>query len=390
MPLNYQALFDASPNPYLVLDRSLNIAGANRAYLQSTQRELADIVGRWAWDAYPTDANTQAQAIASFERVIATKASDTMPLLRFDIARPEAQGGGFEKRYWSIGHIPVLDDQGEVDVVLQHPIDVTELERLKEVVPVGIDLALRSEQALIFERAQKVAQNNLALKAESEQLRNLFEQAPSFMAVLRGPEHRFELANAAYETLTNTRPLVGRTVREVFDANEGVLFFDLLDRVYRSGEVFVGRGMEFQLQHGVSDKRRYLLDFVYQPMRDAAGQVTGIFVEGNDVTELRGTLDALAQREARLRLVIENALDHAILTTDSKGIITHWSEGAHQIFGWSVDEAVGQNASIIFTPEDRLAGWISRNLLLQPQKAGPSTSVGISARTVNLCSSTGR
>ncbi len=106
MPLNYQALFDASPNPYLVLDRSLNIAGANKAYLQSTQRELSDIVGRWAWDAFPTNAATLAQAIASFERVIATRETDVMPLLRFDVARPEAQGGGLEKRYWSISHIP--------------------------------------------------------------------------------------------------------------------------------------------------------------------------------------------------------------------------------------------------------------------------------------------
>jgi PAS domain-containing protein len=235
MPLNYQALFDASPNPYLVLDRSLNIAGANKAYLQSTQRELSDIIGRWTWDAFPTDAETLALAIASFERVIATRATDMMPLLRFDVPRPEAQGGGFEKRYWSISHIPVLDDQGEVEVVLQHPIDVTELERLKESEPDKTNLAFRPEQTRIFERAQAVQESNLALKAESDQLRGLFAQAPSFMAVLSGPEHRFELANRAYERLTNARPLVGRTIREVFDAQEGIVFFDLLDRVYATG-----------------------------------------------------------------------------------------------------------------------------------------------------------
>lgn len=266
MPLNYQALFDASPNPYLILDRSLNIAGANKAYLQSTQRKLSDIVGRWAWDAFPTDAATQAQAVASFERVIATRASDTMSLLRFDIERPQAQGGGFEKRFWSISHIPVLDEQGEVEVVLQHPIDVTELERLKEVVPEKTDLALRPEQTRIFERAQAVYESNLALKAESDKLHGLFARAPSFMAVLSGPEHRFELANEAYERLVHARPLLGRTIREVFDEQEGVLFFDLLDRVYATGEPFVGQGMEFRLQHASGERRRHLLDFVYQPM----------------------------------------------------------------------------------------------------------------------------
>ena len=356
MPLNYQALFDASPNPYLVLDRSLNIAGANKAYLRSTQRELSDIVGRWAWDAFPTDAETLAQAIASFERVIATRATDMIPLLRFDVARPEAQGGGFEKRYWSISHIPVLNDQGEVEVVLQHPIDVTELERLKEVAPDEADVVLRPEQICIFERAQAVHESNLALKTESDRLRGLFAQAPSFMAVLSGPEHRFELANRAYERLANARPLVGRTIREVFDAQEGVLFFALLDRVYATGEPFVGHGMAFHLQHASGQPRRHLLDFIYQPMRDAAGRITGIFVEGSDVTQLRDTLDTLAQREARLRLVIENAKDHAILSTDPQGVITQWSGGAQQIFGWSAEEAIGQSISIIFTPEDRAVG----------------------------------
>ena len=356
MPLNYQALFDASPNPYLVLDRSLNIAGANRAYLQSTQRELSDIVGRWAWDAFPTDAATLAQAIASFERVLATRATDVMPLLRFDVARPEAQGGGLEKRYWSISHIPVLDDQGEVEVVLQHPIDVTELERLKEATPDQVDLSLRPEQTRIFERAQAVFESNLALKAESDQLRSLFAQAPSFMAVLRGPDHRFELANPAYERLTNARPLIGRTVREVFDEEEGKAFFHLLEQVYVQGEPFVGHGLEFHFQHAAGERRRRLLDFVYQPMRNAVGEVTGIFVEGNDVTQLRDTLETLAQRETRLRLVIENATDYAILTTDPQGVITQWSDGAKRIFEWSEEEAIGQSASMIFTPEDRASG----------------------------------
>lgn len=66
-----------------------------------------------------------------------------MPLLRFDVARPEAQGSEIEKRYCSLSHIPVLNDQGDVEVVLQHPIDVTDMERLKEAVPDRNDLALR-------------------------------------------------------------------------------------------------------------------------------------------------------------------------------------------------------------------------------------------------------
>lgn len=106
---DFSRLFDASPNPYLVLDRSLNIVAANRAYLAATQRELPDILGRWAWDAFPAEPEKVALAVASFEQVIRTKQPVTLPLLRFDIPRSPEDGGGFEERYWSITETPVLD-----------------------------------------------------------------------------------------------------------------------------------------------------------------------------------------------------------------------------------------------------------------------------------------
>lgn len=176
--LNYLALFDASPNPYLVLDRRLYIVGANQAYLASTKRTLEDIVGRWAWDAFPTDHHTLQQSVASFERVINTKKPDTMALLRFDVPRPEAEGGGFEKRYWSITHTPVINEAGEVELVLQHPIDVTELERLRDgtrITESAIPLHLAPAQTGIFDRAQLVFEANLALKAERDRNHQLLE-----------------------------------------------------------------------------------------------------------------------------------------------------------------------------------------------------------------------
>jgi hypothetical protein len=155
--LDFRGMIDASPNPYLVLDRELNIAFANRAYLQSVKRDLADLVGRWAWEAFPTDPETERQAIASFERVKATGQPDTMALLRFDVPRPEAEGGGFEERWWSITHSPVLDAAGQVALIIQHPINVTDLERLRDVVTAKGDaeaIDLLPAHTGIFTRAQ--------------------------------------------------------------------------------------------------------------------------------------------------------------------------------------------------------------------------------------------
>jgi len=287
--LDYTGLFDASPNPYLVLERSLTIVGANQAYLAAMKRELSDILGRWAWDAFPTDPETLRQSIASFERVLRTGEPDTVAVMRFDIARPEAEGGGFEERYWSITHTPVLDGNGEVSLVLQHPIDVTELQRLRDAARYAGEerrVQLAPTQSGIPDRARAVQEVNLSLRTESERLRALFRQAPGFMCMLRGPEHRIELANAAYMQLVGHRDILDKPVREALPETEDQGFIALLDRVYATGEPFVGCGAEFVVladPDGVP--KQHFLDFVYQPVTDETGRVSGIFVAGSDVTE---------------------------------------------------------------------------------------------------------
>jgi PAS domain-containing protein len=78
---------------------------------------------------------------------------------------------------------------------------------------------------------------------ETERLRELFKAAPSFMAVSRGPDHVFEMANEAYLQLVGHRDIIGRPVRVAFPDLEGQGLYELLDRVYRTGEPFKGRGL---------------------------------------------------------------------------------------------------------------------------------------------------
>ena len=199
--------------------------------------------------------------------------------------------------------------------------------------------------------------------AERERLTQLFDQAPGFMAMLRGPEHVFELANAAYMQLIGHRDVVGLPVREALPEVEGQGFFELLDEVYSSGKAFTGTALKVGLQRtpGAPVEQRYV-DLVYQPVTDAEGRVTGIFAEGSDVTDRVRAEEALREREERLRLVVQGAKDHAILTMDHGGTITSWSAGAEAIFGWTAEEMVGQHTAIIFTPEDRAAGVDRREL----------------------------
>jgi len=98
------------------------------------------------------------------------------------------------------------------------------------------------------------------------------------------------------------------------------------------------------------------------PRRDKAGAIIRWYGVVEDVHDRKLAEAALRESEEQLRLVIEGARDHAILTTDAEGVITTWSAGAEAAFGWSAAEAVGRSGSMIFTPEDRERGADVREL----------------------------
>jgi PAS domain S-box-containing protein len=116
-------------------------------------------------------------------------------------------------------------------------------------------------------------------------LAQMFEQAPSFMALLRGPEHRFEMVNPGYRRLVGGREMVGRTVAEALPEVAGQGFLELLDEVYASGVAHSANSAFIRLQDSPGGPfRNVYLDFVYQPLRGPDGAITGIFVQGTDVT----------------------------------------------------------------------------------------------------------
>ncbi|WP_449410625.1 PAS domain-containing protein [Methylobacterium komagatae] len=145
------------------------------------------------------------------------------------------------------------------------------------------------------------------LRAQSASLAQMFEQGPSFIALLSGPEHRFTLTNAAYRSVVAGRDLIGQTVAEALPEAAAQGYVDLLDEVFRTGQVHRGTRSKFEVRVDPEGplRERYL-DFVYQPIFDAGGTVSGIFVEGYDVTEQTLTEASLREHEARYRTLFES------------------------------------------------------------------------------------
>lgn len=85
------------------------------------------------------------------------------------------------------------------------------------------------------------------LANERDRLAQLFEQAPTFMAMLAGRDHRFELANPSYVQLVGHRPVLGRTVAEALPQAVEQGYVAHMDRVFDSGEAYAATGARIAL-----------------------------------------------------------------------------------------------------------------------------------------------
>lgn len=125
---NFPAILNGMPQPYLMLDSGLIIVAASDAYLRLTDRTREDIVGRHILEAYPENPEAvgtveQGPLEVSLRHVLKTAKPHEMSVIQYDI--PQA-GGGFTQKFWTPVHSPVLGANGQVEYIIQNPMDVTE------------------------------------------------------------------------------------------------------------------------------------------------------------------------------------------------------------------------------------------------------------------------
>ena len=304
--LDYEKLFQAISSPYMVLDTELNYVAVNAEYERVTMRPAGAYLGRNVFEMFPNEGESGRRLKASFERVLATGEADTIAYIHYDIPRPEAQGGGFERRFWTCVHTPLLDSGGKVAFLVQNTVDVTEVVRLKEAT--SLPFRMRTEEARLIERAQQADRMREKSLSQSADFRRMFQQAPGFFAVLSGSEHTFTFANDAYLRLTGDRHLVGKPVIEALPEIEGQGFKEMLDDVYATGKPAGGEAVRVMLRQRPDEApRETFLDFSYNAIRSADGKITGVFVQGMDRTE-----SVRAQQRQKLLL---DELNHRVKNT---------------------------------------------------------------------------
>jgi PAS domain S-box-containing protein len=184
-PGDLELLFEASPEVLVVLlpDRPrYTMVAATKARLEATKRTRGQTLGHGFFEVFPDNPNDPASPSkklrASLDRVIASRAPDTMPVTRGDVRDAE---GNFVAKYWSPRNVPVLSPSGEVKYILHRVQDVTDLVHAAEV---GEELRgkTREMERDVIERSLELAVANDRLRETNEKLGELDAAKTAFFS----------------------------------------------------------------------------------------------------------------------------------------------------------------------------------------------------------------
>jgi serine phosphatase RsbU (regulator of sigma subunit)/anti-sigma regulatory factor (Ser/Thr protein kinase)/anti-anti-sigma regulatory factor len=135
------------------------------------------------------------------------------------------------------------------------------------------------------------------LTGDAVVVRDAFEQLPVVLMALDGPDHRLAAMNAAYRAFTGRSGVLGAAYRDAFPELAGQQVYELLDRVYATGEAETGTEWRAQIDLGPRGMREIFADFTVSPRRAADGSVNGLLIMATDVTG-RVTKQRAARRRA--------------------------------------------------------------------------------------------
>jgi signal transduction histidine kinase len=348
-PLDFRLLFESIPGLYLVLDAGLRIVAVSEAYLAATMTEREAIVGRNLFDVFPDNpddagATGERNLRASLENVLRTGRPDTMAIQKYDIRRPDAEGGAFEERYWSPVNSPVMVD-GRVAYIMHRVEDVTDFVRLQQqhqdreraqdefrstAERTRIELYLRTQELEEAKLRGFVSSGQLGLIPRAN-LYALLMQAPAAVCVLRGAALNIELANPVFQQLIGSAEILGRPAEEALAGTAVPL--EPLRRIRESGEAAILTEVPVVPRNG--DAERKTFTFVYQPMIGAEGEIEGTVLFGFDITEQAEARRAL-EAAARQMRAVDRAKDEfiAVISHELRTPMT-------SILGWTRMLALG-------------------------------------------------
>ena len=254
---------------------------------------------------------------------------------------------------------PLIGSDGDIlgtfAMYYRHPRAPTEDDRqIIRLVSRTAILAIEHQQAEEERERLRASEQRALLQAEAERrrLHDILMEAPAVIAVMRGPEHVYELANPLYmRAIGKGREVLGKPIREVLPELVGQGFYELLDQVYMSGETQEGKEVLVRLDRaGDGTLEDVYFNFVYQPSRSGSGEVDGILVHAVDVTDLVRARQQARESEERFRTLADNMSQFAWMA-DETGFIFWYNQRWYDYTGTTLDEMKGWGWQKVHHPD---------------------------------------
>jgi PAS domain S-box-containing protein len=327
---NFREIADSIPHLVWTARADGYVDYANQRWYEYTGFQEEETLGwEWANAIHPEDLAGTRQAWAS------SVASGVNVLVEYRLRSSEGV-----YRWHRIKAVPFLDNNQEISKWYGTITDIQE-EKL-------LEIGLRESQQ---------AEQRARAEAEAQRIRlyNILMQAPAIICLMQGPEHTFELVNPLAEQLLGRRTLLGKTALQAIPELKNQPFIDILNKVYQSGEPFIGKEMAAYFDRNMTGQlEEVYLNLVYQPVYDQAGNIDGILAFATEVTEQVRARRLVEQSEENLKMALE-AGNMATFDLDLLTKQTIRSASHDQLFGYESNLPEWNMEALLkhMLPEDR-------------------------------------
>lgn len=345
--------------------RDLVIGVANQSMLHIWGRTTDQVLGRKLMDVFPELVGQPFPEM--LQGVLDTGKGVALPEIEVDIDTPE----GMKHYYVDFSYDPLMDACGKVEAIMVTVINITEIvearKRLEqseaeqqalneEITASNEELAATNEELYATNEELGETQNQLKdiiadLEESEARMRYMLADAPISIAMLAGPNMVIEAANKkVLEAWGKTTAVIGKPLVTAIPELQGQEFLGILDNVFKTGTPFHGNEVKALLEQNGKIEEVYS-NFVYQPIKDTNGQVTGIVLVANVVTEQVVARKKVEQAEENTRFAIEAAnVGTWFLNVETREFIV--SGRLKEQFGYRQDEEVTYQMIIDAIPEE--------------------------------------
>lgn len=362
---DFRSLFESAPGSYLVLDPKLTIVAVTENYLRATMTKREEILGRNLFEVFPDnpddpDATGVGNLSASLDRVRRELVSDTMAVQKYDIRRPESEGGGFEARYWSPRNSPVLRADGSLASIIHRVEDVTEFVRLKQ-----LETEKESE---ILQRSKELEDTNRQLRAangaKSEFLSRMSHELRTPLNAILGFAQVLELSARDEDQV--------QSIQQILKGGRHLL--NLIDEVLDIARIDSGKlGISIEAVR-VRDVVRETIDLI-RPLAERRG------IRLEDRVEAANGAHVRADRQ-RMKQVFLNLASNAVKYNRDGGSVTfscaRTERGKLEVQVADTGRGIApEHLDRVFTPFDRLGAELT-------EVEGTGIGLSLSKRLVEL------